>query len=273
MIANILMIPAAPFVEWLRRKLVARMQSRIGPPVLQVYWDLWKLANKESKATRKNLILNTAPLLALVTGISLLLFVPDSLIPFQYDFIVFCYLFILLDTFVLLGAFASRSPFSLQAAARELLLMLGYETTFLIVVTAFMSRFGTLSLAEFNAEFAFLSMPLASILLLITGLVILRVTPFDVVGAAPEISAGLFSEYFGIYLGIIDLAEYIRNLAFLVILVILLLGKAWIIPGVILGTLFYCAQNIFSPRYSTLKSTELLLIVAIIAFMDLFVLI
>ena len=60
------------------RKMVARMQRRIGPPIMQPFYDILKLAGKENLiprvAAKKTFIL--APLIGLISVITISLFIP-----------------------------------------------------------------------------------------------------------------------------------------------------------------------------------------------------
>ena len=271
MLADAVILALMPFyalvIEGLRRKLIARMQNRQGPPVLQPFYDVIKLFQKQ--ASGGGLVFRAVPYLALINALALLAFVPLALIGFEADFIVFGYLFILLDTLFLIGVFASKSPFGFHASVRELLLMVGYEIGFLVALGLFLFKLDISSLALFDAELMLLQMPVASIGLLAVGLVILRVTPFDVVVAEPEIGGGLWTEYFGRHLALLELAEWIKNLAFYLVLGVLLLGRAYAIPAAILFAFVYAFSQVSSPRYSTFKSAKLCVIIAIVLFIDL----
>ena len=264
-LTTILMIPAVFFTEWLHRKIIARMQDRVGPPVLQIFYDFKKLISKQ-KTGIETLLFNLMPLFALITALTILLFIPHAWLSFDYDFIVLGYLFILLDTFFLVGAFASKSPFAFQSAGRELLLMLGYETTMLITLAAFMSKAGVLSIGAFSAELMFLQMPIASLAFLVVGLVVLEITPFDVVDAEAEISAGYFSDFLGRKLALINFAKFLKNLCFYVLASLLIFGRTYLVPGALFLVFLYCLSNATSPRYSTYRSALMLIIVAIVSF-------
>ena len=267
----VIVIPIALFVEGIRRKIYARMQNRKGPPVMQPFYDIRKLLQKYKKIG-KTLIFRIMPFAAIITAIVLFLFIPFSWIAFQYDFIVFVYLFILLDTFYLVGALSTESPFSAQACARDLLLMVGYEIVFMISAAAFLIGAGVTSISAYNAEFMFLSMPIASFILIYLGHVIVKVTPYDVVEAEPEISAGLFTEYLGKNLAVLEIAEFTKDLAFYMVAALFIFGRAHLIWGVLLLMLWYTVSKATTPRHSTFFSAKLFLFIALAAFINLVVL-
>lgn len=257
--------------EGLRRKIIARMHNRAGPPFIQPFYDVLKLFEKE-KAPYKNIIFNSVPYLALICSLFMLLIIPFSIFSFDFDFLVLGYVFILQDTFYILGAIASRSPFGMYASVRELLLMLGYEIAFIIVLSAFFFAGGVTSFANYTVEMAFMNpfVALASVLLIYVAFVILRVTPYDVMVAESEISAGFFSEYSGRSLAILEIAEFIKDLVVYMLLGFLIVGSKWALPLAPLFMLFYAAMQASSPRYSTLVTVRTFLFVAVIAFITLF---
>jgi formate hydrogenlyase subunit 4 len=266
---TLLLIPLALLFEGVRRKVVARMHNRVGPPFIQPFYDIFKLFGK-SGFERKNALFTAIPYLALICVLALLAIFPFSLLSFEFDFLVLGYLFILLDTFYIFGAIASRSPFGLYASVRELLLMLGYEIAFLIILAIFFAGAGVSSFADYSAEFGFLKFPLAALLLLFVSFIILRITPYDVMVAAPEISAGFFTEYSGGSLAILEIAEFTKDLLIYLLLAFLLLGPQYTFIGAPLFLIFYAAMLTSSPRYSTVVTVKTFLILALIAFIHLF---
>jgi len=268
----VLLIPFALLIEGIRRKLVARMHNRVGPPFLQPFYDIIKLFGKE-RFEQPNIVFNLVPYLALLCSFAMILIVPFSILGFDFDFLVLGYIFILQDTFYIFGAVASRSPFGMFASVRELLLMLGYEMTFLIVLSIFFFGTGALSFQTYTAEYAFLQLPLASLFLIFTAFVILRITPFDVMTAEAEISAGFFSEYSGRSLAVLEIAEFIKDLVIYILLGFLLVGKTYALLLAPIFMLFYMVMLTSSPRYSTVVTVKTFLFLALLAFLDLFVLV
>jgi formate hydrogenlyase subunit 4 len=267
----LLLIPLALLFEGVRRKIVARMHNRVGPPFIQPFFDIFKLFEKKGLG-QDNPIFNAVPPLALICVIALLAIFPFSVLSFEFDFLVLGYIFILLDTFYIFGAIASRSPFGLYASVRELLLMLGYEIAFLIILSIFFAGTGATSFADYPAEFAFLRFPIASVLLLFVSFIILRITPYDVMIADPEISAGFFTEYSGPFLAILEIAEFTKDLVVYLLLAFLLLGPQYALIGAPIFLLFYAVMLTSSPRYSTVVTVKTFLFLALIAFIDLFLL-
>ena len=266
------LIILALIFEGLRRKILARMHNRTGPPIIQPFYDFQKLFTKEW-TSGKNLVFHFVPPLALLCALLMLFIVPFPFWNFDYSFLVLGYLFILQDTFYIFGALASGSPFGTHSSIREVILMVGYEIALLVLITVFFFNYGAVDFTSYTKEFAFLEMPVASFLLLMVGMVIVRVTPYDVVNAEPEISAGFFTEYYGIELAMLELAEFIKNLVFLILIGFLLVGPSYAIIFSPIFLIIYTISNASSPRSSTFLSLKMFVLVASIAFIDLFFLV
>ena len=272
------LVVIAVLFSGIQRKIIARMHNRAGPPLLQPFFDIIKLFSKK-KAPYENPIFNIVPYISLITGFVILVFVSAALLgvrspfSFDYDFLVLGYLFILLDTFYIFGAVASRSPFAIHSSMRELLLMLGYELSFLMVISVFFAKTGILSLAEFLPEAMFMTLPLASILLVLVGFVIIRITPFDVVNAEAEISAGFFAEYYGRDLALLEIAEFSKDLAFFLMAGMLIFGKIWALPAALGFAFFYMLMQASSPRYCTFRTAKIFMLIALLALINLFVMV
>jgi len=263
----VLAVPVSLFVEGIRRKVYARMCHRQGPPIMQPFYDIRKLWRKWKEQPR-TLVFKIMPIAALIVAFVIFLFIPFGWLSFQYDFIVFVYLFILLDTFYLVGGLASQSPFAFQSCVRDLLLMIGYEIVFMVCAGIFILGSGVTSIAQYTTTFGFLQMPIAAIILLYVGHIIVRVTPYDVVDAEPEISGGLFTEYLGKNLALFEIAEFMKNLAFYMIAALFIFGREHLIWGALLVMGWYAVSKAISPRYSTFRSARTFLFVAMIAFID-----
>jgi formate hydrogenlyase subunit 4 len=273
-----LLVPLAILFSGVKRKVIARMHNRVGPPIIQPFYDIQKLFSKK-KTKYKNPIFNAVPYISLICSLVILFLIASALVgkwsifDFGYNFLLLGYLFILLDTFYIFGAVASRSPFALQSSVRELLLMLGYELTFLMAISIFFAKMGIISMGAFDVEFAFLQLPLASLILVLIGFVIVRVTPFDVVNAETEISAGFFAEYYGSDLAILEVAEFNKDIAYGLIAGLLLFGKLYALPAALGFVLFFALMQATSPRYCTFRTAKLFILIALLAFIDLFLLV
>ena len=136
------------------RKLSARMQGRIGPPIRQPFRDIVKLFTKENIIPENSIpwIFNMAPFIGLVSTISILLFIPiggfepvlgglltdGSGNPLIYgDLILILYLLLIPSLAMVIGGFASGSPYSTVGAQREMATMISYEFPLAIIIVGF----------------------------------------------------------------------------------------------------------------------------------------
>ncbi|HIP99247.1 TPA: NADH-quinone oxidoreductase subunit H [Candidatus Bipolaricaulota bacterium] len=223
------------------RKLAARMQGRIGPPIRQPFLDLGKLLVKETVVPRTAVrwVFNLMPFLALVAAGTVLLYLPVG--PFAPvlsgygDVIVVLYLLALPAIAMALGGFASGSPYGVVGAQRELVMLMSYEFPLAVVVVALAWR-----VAELGAGPAFSLATLAGnplwaqvgplgvlglALLLVALLVVtpaeLSKIPFDIPEAETEIAGGLVVEYSGVNLALFYLADAIKTVAMAALVVAL----------------------------------------------------
>ncbi|MFQ5722651.1 MAG: NADH-quinone oxidoreductase subunit H, partial [Candidatus Aminicenantales bacterium] len=94
-LAFLFLVPAISlFFEGIRRKLIARTQNRIGPPVWQPFYDVVKLWNKKPSNSLgyTNIFFRLSPILYTISAFTLFLFIPFSFVAFQYDFILLIYI-------------------------------------------------------------------------------------------------------------------------------------------------------------------------------------
>ena len=116
--------------SWIDRKVTARVQWRVGPPILQPVWDILKLLGKETLipkgCSRTAFLLSPLMGLAAVTLVSTIIWV--SLLGleqgFAGDLIVILYFLMVPSIAVIIGGFASRNPIASLGASREMKLML-----------------------------------------------------------------------------------------------------------------------------------------------------
>lgn len=102
------------------RKITARMQGRVGPPILQPFYDVAKLFEKEDVTVTpsQNFYILSYLVFMAVTGA--LFFAGE-------DLLLVIFAFTLAHIFIVLGAYAAYSPYSYVGAERELITLMAYE--------------------------------------------------------------------------------------------------------------------------------------------------
>ena len=225
------------------RKLVARMQKRIGPPILQPFYEFFKLLGKETivPAAANKTVFLLAPLVGLAAQVVLQLFIPV----FQFnafhgvaDVIVILYLLLIPALSVILGAASSGSPYAGVGLSREMVTVLSVELPLVLVLLAVAKTVGNaigtglcFSLTDIvNYQIANgslitrLSMlpAVAAMLLIIPGET--GSHPFDAAEAETEICEGMLAEYSGAPLAVYKLSHAIKLLTLTSMFVALFLG-------------------------------------------------
>jgi len=218
------------------RKIAAHMQSRIGPPVIQPFLDVSKFMIKDTVQPERALtwLYNAAPLMSLASMVTVLLYLPFGGLTFTPvlsgygDLILLVYLLIIPALAMVVGGFASSSPFATVGAQRKMITMMSYEFPLAVIAIAIAWKLNALYPGEsvFSLTFIY-SHPLWSsvgplgiigLLLLLFSLVVvtpgqLATVPFDVCEASPEIAEGVVTEYSGRNFALFYLADAIKTVA------------------------------------------------------------
>jgi formate hydrogenlyase subunit 4 len=125
-IAYIILVPiVCGTLAGLDRKITARMQARVGPPIAQPFYDVFKLMQKESIVVRKsqNLYILFFLLTLLFTG---------SLFFTGENILLVIFALTLAEIFFVLGAYKTSSPYSFIGSQRELIQMMAYEPVLIL---------------------------------------------------------------------------------------------------------------------------------------------
>ncbi len=225
------------------RKLVAKMQKRVGPPVLQPFYDFFKLCGKETivPAAAERITFMLSPLVGLAALVVIQLFIPVfGFTAFSGigDIIVILYLLLVPALAMILGGAASGSPYAGVGLSREMVTIISCELPLVLVLLAVAKTVGSaigtglcFSLSEI-AEYQLVNgslitkismLPAAAAMLLIipgeTGN-----HPFDAAEAETEICEGMLAEYSGAPLGVFKLSHAVKMLSLTSLFVALFLG-------------------------------------------------
>lgn len=212
------------------RKLVARMQRRVGPPILQPWYDFVKCCAKETIIPRcaKKAIFIGAPYLGLACLIVIALFIPvgsyGSAFTAGADLVVILYLLTIAGVTLIIGASSTGSPYAGVGLSREMVAMISYELPFVLVLLAVGRVAGadsglgcTFSLSTIAAYQAANGPLIAHWALIPAAIAMLLVIPcevgshpFDIAEAETEICEGALAEYSGHPLGVFRLSHYVK---------------------------------------------------------------
>jgi formate hydrogenlyase subunit 4 len=221
------------------RKLAAHMQARIGPPIRQPFIDTVKLLQKENIVPANAIpwIFNAAPVVALVSSILILFYIPvGSTMPVfgaYGDLVLVMYLLTVPALALVAGGFASGSPYATVGAQREMVTMIAYEFPLAIVVIGVAWRLGAAGISHPFALQSIAANPVWSVTgpLGLVGVFILLVVlaavtpaelsriPFDTQEAETELAGGLLVEYSGRNLAMFSLAQAAKTLVLAAVIV------------------------------------------------------
>ena len=231
---------AGALISGVDRRVTAWLQSRYGPPILQPFYDVFKLLGKEPMVTNTWQAL-CAYVYVVGAALSVMLLFMGS------DLLLIFFVLTVGGVFLVMGALASPSPYSQVGGQRELLQMLAYEPLLILVFAAIAMVTGSFKVsAVFGLERPMLyDIPLMFIVLGYALTIKLRKSPFDISAchhAHQEIVRGVYTEYSGPYLAMIEIAHWYE-----VILVLGLCALFWstsVIGMIVLVVLTYLAEII-----------------------------
>ena len=207
------------------RIITARMQGRVGPPLLQPFYDLFKLLGKERFLVNQRQVLWAIGYLALIiTSLAMLCLGNDLLvIVFVMAFAAICFV---------LGGLSTKSPYSHIGSQRELLQMLSYEPVLiLLAIGVFMQNQSFLVKDIFaRPEPLLFSLPLVFIAVILILTIKMRKSPFDLSTchhAHQELVQGITTEYSGPYLALIELTHWYELVLVLGLVVLFWAQPVW----------------------------------------------
>lgn len=216
------------FLIWLERKVIARIQDRVGPNrvggrfgLLQTVADVLKLLTKESltPAGADLFAYNLAPLLTVMSALLLWAVIPfaPEVIGVDLNIGLFYILAISSASVVtlLLAGWGSNNKYALLGAFRAVAQLVSYEVPMVLslVIPILLAR--SMYMQELvraqTVPFLFV-VPVAAIIFFVSALAETGRTPFDLLEAESEIVAGFHVEYGGMRFGMFFLAEFISTL-------------------------------------------------------------
>ena len=241
------------FLAGLDRKISARMQGRVGPPVLQPFYDVLKLTEKEPITVNRvqDFYVMCFFIFVLVTGG--LFFAGENLLLVMFTLT-------LASVFLIVAAFSSTSPYAEVGAERELLQMLAYEPMVLITCVGFYMFTGSFQVGQIMLS---TSMPFPYLIGLFIGFVYIltikfRKSPFDLSmshHAHQELVAGLKTEFSGKTLALLEAAHWYENVFLLGMVFLFFVNGQWwgyVIGGVVV-LLTYFLEILIDNSFARMK--------------------
>ncbi len=208
-------------VAGIDRKVTARMQGRVGPPILQPFYDVGKLFEKET-------VVVTISQNFWVISYLVFMAVSGALFFSGGDFLLVIFAFTLSHIFLVLGAYASNSPYSHVGAERELIQIIAYEPMIILTAVGMYLVTKSFNISDIVASgipiIEFLPGVFIGYLMVLT--LKLRKSPFDLSTshhAHQEIVKGVTTDFSGPNLAKIEIAHWYEY--------VVILGVVWLFFG------------------------------------------
>lgn len=247
-VLTLLAVITMMFLTWLERKVVGRIQDRLGPNrvgpfgLMQPLADMVKMFIKEDITPREanRWVFNLGPILVVPPTILALAVIPFGKNLSGADLnIGWLYLAAVGSTSVIgvfMAGWGSRNKYALLGAMRAAAQIVSYEIPQVLSVVGVILLAGSLSMQTIveqqNVWYVFLQ-PVGFLLFLIASVAEIERSPFDIPEAESEIVAGYHTEYSGLKFGMFMLAEYISVFVVSAISTTMFLGgwRGPILPG------------------------------------------
>ncbi|NLI93085.1 MAG: NADH-quinone oxidoreductase subunit H [Peptococcaceae bacterium] len=252
-IAVILYIVLAPIIGGLiagvDRKISARMQGRFGPPLLQPFYDVFKLMSKQNIVVNKHQKFYVLCFLIFVIITGCIFFSGG-------DLLLAIFALTLGSVFLIIAAYSTYSPYAYIGAEREMLQMMAYEPmVILTIVGMYMvtKSFNVLDIFTYNQPLIY-TLPGIFLGFLFILTIKFRKSPFDISmshHAHQEIVRGVITEFSGKELAYVEIAHWYENV-FLLGIVCLFFATNWAI-AIALAAVTYLLEIFIDNNNSRLK--------------------
>jgi NADH-quinone oxidoreductase subunit H len=252
------------YMTWVERKVMARLQTRLGPNrvgpfgLLQPLADGIKLIFKEElvPARADRIIFILAPVITVVPALMLFAVIPaggevkaaGTKISFSLSNINVGVLYVLATASIAvygiaLAGWASNNKYALLGGMRSTAQMISYELPLALSIVGVLLLSGSMRLSDIvqrqwqtvqiggsdvSVWFVFLQ-PIAAFIFLITALAETNRAPFDLPEAEQELTAGYHTEYSGMKFALFFMAEYVKMIAVSALAVTFFFG-GWLPP-------------------------------------------
>ncbi len=222
-IVNILIVLIlSPFFDGFTRKIRALIQSRVGPPPLQSYYDIIKLMGKEDLKSTINPLFRLSPYLSVISiGMASLLIPITSLTPplnLWGDIFLFIYIITVVGIAIIITASASENPFAYIGASRKMMLHLSVEPILAIALLTGAINASSFKIGDivswYYSNGPNVSMILSTVCVFLSLQALIGKIPFDISEAEQEIAEGVLIELSGPKYACVKWANMSRQVLF-----------------------------------------------------------
>ena len=221
-LVNGVLLGAAIYI-WAERRILGRFQNRVGPNrwgpfgLLQPIADLVKLITKEDliPSSADRLAFTLVPIIMVMPLILMLAVIPFARNTSLADLNIGVLYIIAITSVTTLGIFmagwSSGNRFAMFGAMRGVAMLISYEVPTVLSLVGVVLLAGSMQMTEVvNAQTLpfILVQPLGMVVFLLGISAELNRTPFDIVEAESELTAGYHTEYSGTKFLLIQAAEF-----------------------------------------------------------------
>lgn len=188
------------------RIVTARLQGRVGPPLLQPYYDVKKLLSKD------NMVVNPSQNFYVVIYVAFLILSLLMLV-FQADILMIIFVYTVSSVALIVGGMSTGSPYARLGSSREIMAVLAYEPILILYALAIYLLTGTFKLSavvQADKPLLFYT-PLIFIAMFVVLNIKLKKSPFDYSTshhAHQELVKGMTTEYSGPGLAGIEIGHF-----------------------------------------------------------------
>ncbi len=232
------------------RVLRARMQRRLGPPLLQPFYDMFKLLDK------RTLIIHAPHALLAVAHFFVLWFAVAAIFwGWNLLYIIFLHLFA--QVLLVLAGYSVRSVYSHLGANRELLMLVAYEPVLVLVAVGLYLVSGSFEISQILEKNDYLPtlLPLFAALAIIVPIKVKK-SPFDVAEAHQEIVGGVEIEYSGLFYEFLYMARFLEYI--FIYSFVFLFGGASLWLGAVLVAGMFLLVNLVDNATARVRSAHML---------------
>ncbi|QTA80216.1 NADH-quinone oxidoreductase, subunit H [Desulfonema limicola] len=239
----------AAYLVWAERKLLGRLQVRLGPNRAGIFGLLQPIADSIKMLCKEDIVPEAADKIifllapAVVATTALLMF---AVVPFGPEItlmgkqvplvisdinvgLLFVFAMASLGVYgMALGGWASNSKFALLGGIRGAAQMISYELALglsLVPVVMLAQSFSLVDIVNAQADYPFIIVqPIAFVIFVISSMAESKRIPFDLPEAENELGAGFHTEYSGMRFGLFFIGEYVHMQVFGALIAVFFLG-------------------------------------------------
>ncbi len=227
-----------PLFDGIARKLRAKYQSRVGPPIYQTYRDFVKLyQRRRTLPEHTTALFRFTPYLLFATVCTMFCLLPitytnNSFVSGVSDIFIFLYLGVMMRFLFSTAGIDSGDPYAGVSSSRELMLGIYVEPVLILTLIVVMLSANSTNIAEIKelvlgGKIGYMnpSFSVASIAFLWAMYVECGRKPYDLAEAEQELDEGLLAEYSGRDLAFMQASLIIKQ--FVMIGIFLTLFEPW----------------------------------------------